>query len=306
MTRVHFDFSPKGGPKAAAATWTKDDEHDDRVRLVWDDGNTWVLQAATFDSKMLSSAHTTKPTPFEAAAGFWFPLAGVFTSNALFMAPFTAVLARVREKSLGELNPLPVAITVLSSWAWLQYGLSVPDPYIVAGNLPALTAAVYGLLLMLPLMHEARHALALRRVVRVFVGGCFAAFCLWAFLIFAGVESSERSSTLGSYATIIFIVLAASPLSSMRTVITTRDASSIYAPMTAAQCINCMLWTVYGLAAAHDIFVWGPNLTGLMLGLMQLALKLCFPSTPRGLARSDASRVGMTSKVDVEMEDPEL
>jgi len=300
MTRIHFDFSPKGGPAEATAIYSKERGV---VRLTWEDGNSWVLQAATTDSKLVPD--TVQPTSFEQAAGFWFPLAGVLTSNALFMAPFTAVLARVRAKSLGKLNPLPVAMTVLSSWAWLQYGLSVPDPYIVAGNLPALTAAVYGLMQMLPLMHEVGHARELRTVVGMFVAGCFITFCLWSYLIFAHVDGNERSSSLGSFATVIFIVLAASPLSSMSTVIATRDASSIYAPMTAAQCVNCMLWTVYGLAAAHNVFVWGPNLTGLSLGLMQLTLKLCFPSTPSQLARSDGARMGMTS-TDLEMDDPVL
>ena len=110
MTNIHFDFSPKGGPADATATWTKENGI---VRLVWGDGNTWVLQAATFDSNLVPDVSTR--TAFEAAAGFWFPLAGVLTSNALFMAPFTAVLGRVRAKSLGALNPLPVAMTVLSS-----------------------------------------------------------------------------------------------------------------------------------------------------------------------------------------------
>ena len=301
MTRIHFDFSPKGGPADAAANWTKDS--DGFVSLEWDDGNTWSLQAATFDSDLVV---VHKKTRFEEAAGFWFPLAGVFTSNALFMAPFTAVQARVRAKSLGELNPLPVAMTVISSWAWLQYGLSVSDAYIVAGNLPALTAAVYGLLLMLPLMHEAEHAPALRMVVGVVVAGCFLTFCLWTYLIFAAFEPRERSSILGSYATVIFVVLAASPLSSMKTVIATRDASSIYAPMTAAQCVNCMLWTVYGMSAAHNIFVWGPNLTGLILGLMQLALKSIYPSKQSGLAQSDGSRVRIASPENSEMDDPVL
>ena len=280
MTRIHFDFSSKGGPADATATWTKDGGV---VRLVWDDGNTWVLQVATSDSNLVPDA--TMPTAFEQAAGFWFPLVGIFTSNALFMAPFSAVLGRVRAKSLGNLNPLPVALTVLSSWLWLQYGFSMANPYIVAGNLPALTAAVYGLLMMLPLMHGADDAPALRMVVGLFVTGSFVTFCLWAYLIFVPVESSERSSVLGSYATLIFIILAASPLSSMGTVIAKRDASPIYAPMTAAQCINCMLWTVYGFVAAHDVFVWGPNLTGLSLGLMQLALKLCYPSSSNEKSR---------------------
>ena len=301
MTNIHFDFSPKGGPKDAVATWTK---QNGVVSLVFQDGNAWVLQAATFDSNLVPGVTTL--TSFEKAAGFWFPIAGVFTSNALFMAPFTAVIARVRAQSLGELNPLPVAMTVLSSWAWLQYGLSVPDAYIVAGNLPALSAAIYGLLIMLPLMGKTEHASALRTVVCTFVGGCFVTFCLWAYLVFAALEAAERSSILGSFATCIFIVLAASPLSSMRTVISKRDASSIYAPMTAAQCINCLLWTVYGLAAAHNIFVWGPNLTGLCLGLMQLALKLCFPSkAAEEMDLAEGSRVKMTS-TELEVDDPVL
>ena len=89
----------------------------------------------------------------------------------------------------------------------------------------------------------------------------------------------------------------------MRTVIAPRASSSIYAPMTAAQCVNCMLWTVYGIAAAHDIFVWGPNLTGLILGLLQLVLKLCYPSRVRGLAYADGSQEGIN---DLEMEDSVL
>ncbi len=38
----------------------------------------------------------------------------------------------------------------------------------------------------------------------------------------------------------------------------------------------------YGLGIG-DVWVWGPNATGLALGLVQLALKLIFRSTPRRL-----------------------
>ena len=55
-------------------------------------------------------------------------------------------------------------------------------------------------------------------------------------------------------------------------------AASILAPLTVSQCANCLLWTSYGVFAAKDVFVWGPNGVGLALGLAQLALKLCFPS----------------------------
>ena len=50
------------------------------------------------------------------------------------------------------------------------------------------------------------------------------------------------------------------------------------------RCANCLMWSTYGVFAARDIFVWGPNGTGLVLGLMQLALKLLYPSKEDGAA----------------------
>lgn len=101
---------------------------------------------------------------------------------------------------------------------------------------------------------------------------------LWARLIFGGASAALRSRVLGVYATIICIVLFASPLSTIASVLRTRNAASILAPLTASQCLNCLMWTIYGVFAAKDPFVWGPNGTGLVLGLIQLALKLGFPS----------------------------
>ena len=40
------------------------------------------------------------------------------------------------------------------------------------------------------------------------------------------------------------------------------------------------MWTIYGLGIG-DVWVWGPNSTGLGLGLVQLALKVLFPSRPK-------------------------
>ena len=101
---------------------------------------------------------------------------------------------------------------------------------------------------------------------------------MWTWLVFSPLSAAARASALGLWASGIFIVLCSSPLSSISSVIAERDASSIYAPMTAAQCANGTLWTLYGLFGVGDVFVWGPNLVGLLLGLAQLALKLVFPS----------------------------
>ena len=79
-----------------------------------------------------------------------------------------------------------------------------------------------------------------------------------------------------------FAALAASPLSTIKTVVAKRNAASIYAPLTAAQCANCGLWTLYGAFGCKDVFVWGPNGIGLALGFTQIVLKVAFPSTEEG------------------------
>jgi hypothetical protein len=47
--------------------------------------------------------------------------------------------------------------------------------------------------------------------------------------------------------------------------------------LTLAQVTNTALWSVYGLAI-KDKFVYGPNMVGLGFGIIQLLLKLAFPS----------------------------
>lgn len=191
------------------------------------------------------------------------------------MSPLPAVLAREREGSLGDLNPIPTALVVLSTISWMGYALSVQNPYILASNLPGCVAAALALVTLLPLM---RGHPSLATFKKTIVGGTLCNLCLWSYLIFSGMSPEARSQALGRYATALCIVLFASPLSTIQTVLKTRDSSSILATMTIAQCANCALWSVYGLWAAKDVYVYGPNLTGLALGLTQLALKLAFPS----------------------------
>lgn len=222
------------------------------------------------------------PTPkssLAAAANVWCPVIGVATSNALYFSPLAATLERTKAGSMGSLNPLPAAVTVLSTIAWLQYGLSVANPFVVASNVPGLTAAIAGFVLMLPLMKD-KADLPLTQAT--FIGGVAATLGLWTWLVFSHATAVVRSSILGYWASAFFIVLCASPLSTIKKVVQTKNAASIFALTTAAQCANCGLWSAYGYFGVKDVFVWAPNVTGLVLGLCQLALKLIFPNKDKG------------------------
>ena len=203
------------------------------------------------------------------------PSLGVVLSNALYFAPLPATLAAAKAGSLGDLNPLPSSLMVLATISWVCYGLSVSNPYIVASNVPGAIVALLSFVSFMPLMKGNSQ---LKAVQYTLVGGASAALLLWTKLILGGATSAARSSAVGMFATVICIILFASPLSTMKTVIAEKNAASILAPLTLCQVTNCLMWTVYGFIAAKDVFVWGPNGTGLILGLVQLALKLLYPT----------------------------
>ena len=103
------------------------------------------------------------------------------------------------------------------------------------------------------------------------------AFASWAGAQGAALHPRARIAWLGNYATALCVILFASPLSTVGRVLKERSAASIYAPSAVCQAVNGALWTAYGLFGIGDVYVWGPNATGLGLALLMLALKLVFP-----------------------------
>jgi len=228
-----------------------------------------------------------------------FPTLGVVLSKALYLAPAPAVLSAVRTGSLGSLNPLPNAMMVLSTTSWIFYALSVPNPFIAASNVPGGIASVAYTVCLLPLIpHENKR----RPIQLLLIAGTAVALILWCVLIFGGATAAGRSHAFGLYGSLLCVLLFASPLSTVRLVVRTRNAASIYAPLTIAQCVNCATWTFYGLAVG-DQWVWGPNATGLSLGLLQVLLKVVYSSAG---SKESHSLVGKFSCSDEDNDDNEV
>eukprot|EP00591_Stephanopyxis_turris_P007379 CAMPEP_0195507818 /NCGR_PEP_ID=MMETSP0794_2-20130614/1185_1 /TAXON_ID=515487 /ORGANISM="Stephanopyxis turris, Strain CCMP 815" /LENGTH=288 /DNA_ID=CAMNT_0040634619 /DNA_START=35 /DNA_END=901 /DNA_ORIENTATION=+ len=202
------------------------------------------------------------------------PKIGVLTSTALYFAPAAAVLSAIRADDIGDLNPFPLAIMSVVSICWLAYGLSVRDPYVALSNLPGCVGSVGYVVGILPLL---RGTSALRTTQGVVLAGAGVILSLWTYLGLSGASAARISSSLGLFASALFIVLSGSPLTTIKTVVSSKDSGSILGPLTVAQVINTALWSMYGLAV-KDRFVWGPNVVGFGLGLAQLTLKILFPA----------------------------
>ena len=202
------------------------------------------------------------------------PQVGVLTSTALYFAPALSVWKAIKENDMGDLNPLPLAIMSIVSLSWLAYGLASRDKYVALSNIAGAIGSIGYVVGILPLLANSED---LRRTQTVLMGGVTAVIGLWSYLGVASVPIEKVTTLLGLFAASLFVVLSGSPLSTIRTVIQKKNSASILGSLTAAQVVNTSLWSVYGLAI-KDRFVWGPNVVGLGLGLVQLALKISFPA----------------------------
>ena len=88
------------------------------------------------------------------------------------------------------------------------------------------------------------------------------------------------ASLVGNVAVVFCLLMFASPLSALKTVLRTRSARSIPLPFTLATVLNCFLWSVAGLGEFRDFNIYFPNLLGLAFGLIQVALKIVFENGP--------------------------
>ncbi|KAL3805082.1 hypothetical protein HJC23_003310 [Cyclotella cryptica] len=201
------------------------------------------------------------------------PRIGVLTSTLLYFSPYATVKKATTIDSIGELNPIPLAIMAVSSLCWLAYGLSIRDAYVTLSNVPGCVVSIWYVTSLLPLLKGK----ILRTTQTAVVALSAATISLWTWLSLSNKAMSKVSSALGLYASFLFIILSASPLATIKTVIEAKNSNSILTPLTLAQVTNTALWSAYGLAI-QDKFVWGPNVTGLGFGIIQLLLKILFPS----------------------------
>ena len=99
----------------------------------------------------------------------------------------------------------------------------------------------------LPLLRPSEAA----SVQRTLIGSTLATGSLWFWMRFSGQSAAKVASLLGYYATFFCVAMFASPLSTMRNVISTGNAASILAPSVAFQCAVAATRTTH-LAAAHS------------------------------------------------------
>lgn len=207
-----------------------------------------------------SFATTTLATTFAPALG-----AGL--ANSMFFSGLPEVIEKRREGALGDFNPLPMPIILGNTFGWVAYSLLTQNPFVAAANAPGLLLASWYVMTTIRLA-EPSQARSIEKVAMCMaaihtVAGLTCAFCL-----------STRQAMISLYGLVCNAILLAyygAPLSTIRTVLKTRSAASIFFPTVLLNGLNALFWAAYALAIG-DVYILVPNTIGLCLAAVQTAL----------------------------------
>jgi solute carrier family 50 protein (sugar transporter) len=177
------------------------------------------------------------------------------------------------------MNPMFAVMMIPNSMINLAYGFLLADPWIAAPNVTGLCIGIYYSLILfraLPFSRFRMYSLLMPGLlfITVFIS------CL-TLIYFNPRDPSTARLIQGIAATVCIVAFYASPLSSMFTVIKTKDSSSIHLPLSLVMLLNSLFWGAYGVFLANP-FVYGPNILGALSSIAQIILGLVFPRTKAG------------------------
>lgn len=190
-------------------------------------------------------------------------------------------LKTVREiqakKSVGELSPLPFVSLATNCVVWTLYGFLRSDMTIM---LPNISGLLFGLYYTYQYRKYAQGG-----SINTFLGGA-AAIVGGVAAMGALLPAADAAHYIGLTGCTLAVILMASPLATLKTVIQTRNTSAMPFATSLATFMNASSWTGYGLLVANDAMVWGPNAIGLVAACVQLGLfaKYGIQSAPAALA----------------------
>lgn len=152
-------------------------------------------------------------------------------AQAVFVAPMDTMRRIKRDKSTGDLTPVPYTAMVLNGVAWMTYGLLQSDFTIALPNVSAVLLGAYYV--------RTFHQHAAPGAMTVQYAG-MASFLTMLLGTAALAPTETAISVAGLSACGIVVVMFSGPLAVIRKVIEKKDTSSLPLSFTLASTVNCM------------------------------------------------------------------
>ncbi|KAI4295189.1 hypothetical protein MLD38_040568 [Melastoma candidum] len=218
-----------------------------------------------------------------------FGLLGNITTGLVYLSPLKTFWRIVKRRSTEEFESIPYVFKLLNAYFWTYYGIVKPDSVVVAtvngfGVVLEISFVVIFLLYAPPRMRVRTAILAVT---------CDIVFPATAILVTQlKFDRAVQIYVAGLLSAAFSMVAYASPLSAMKTVITTKSVEYMPFLLSFILFVNGGVWTVYAILT-KDYFIGIPNGTGFGLGTAQLILYAAYykpnkkPQVPPPTSRDD-------------------
>ncbi|XVF41851.1 hypothetical protein PTKIN_Ptkin01aG0313800 [Pterospermum kingtungense] len=197
-----------------------------------------------------------------------FGLLGNITTGLVYLSPVKTFWHIVQRRSTEEFDSLPYVVKLLNGYMWVYYGVVKPNSILVAtvngfGSVLELIYVTIFLIYAPPRM---------RAITAITFSVLDVVFPIAAVLISQLCFSREIQIDIAGFLSLLFSVFTyASPLSIMKTVITTKSVEYMPFLLSFILFINGLTWTVYAVIT-RDWFIGIPNGSGFVFGTAQLVL----------------------------------
>ncbi|KAF3456242.1 hypothetical protein FNV43_RR00892 [Rhamnella rubrinervis] len=199
---------------------------------------------------------------------FFIGVIGNIISVLMFLSPVGTFWRIIKERTTGDFESVPYICTFLSSFLWTYYGITKPDGLLVAtvNGFGILVETVYitVFLIYAPAKMKAKTGI----LIGILDVGFVAAAILVTRL---ALEGDARIDAIGLLCAALNIIMYASPLSAMKTVVTSKSVEYMPFWLSFFLFLNGGIWTLYAFLV-RDYFLGVPNGAGFLLGTAQLVL----------------------------------
>lgn len=198
---------------------------------------------------------------------FYMGIIGNVISVLMFLSPVSTFIRIVKNRSTEDFESLPYVCTLLNSSLWTYYGII---------NDEILVSTVNGFGVVVEIVYVALFlAFAPPRLkvkIGILVGTVDIGFMAATILVTRmALPANLQIGALGLICAALNIIMYASPLSAMKTVVMTKSVEYMPFLLSFFFFMNGGIWAFY--AVLHrDIYLLVPNGTGCLLGAAQLVL----------------------------------
>ncbi|CAN8269223.1 unnamed protein product [Cochlearia groenlandica] len=200
---------------------------------------------------------------------FYVGVIGNVISVLVFLSPVETFWKIVKRGSTEQYEYLPYVCTLMGSSLWTYYGIVTPGEYLVStvNGFGVVSESIY-VLIFLFFVPKPRFLKTIGVVLALNV--IFPVIAIAGTRIAFG-DAKTRSYSMGFICASLNIIMYGSPLSAIKTVVTTRSVKYMPFWLSFFLFLNGAIWGVYALLL-HDVFLLVPNGMGFFLGTIQLLI----------------------------------